>query len=116
MNRPDESIYLRHILDAIERIGRFLQGIDQTAFDNNDLVQSAVIYQIQIVGEAARYLSPDLRRRYPAIPWQDIVGMRSKLVHDYFGINREAIWLTATRDIPTLVKDIQQILAELENL
>lgn len=42
--------------------------------------------------------------------------MRSKLVHDYFGINREAIWLTATRDIPTLVKDIQQILAELENL
>lgn len=77
---------------------------------------SAVIYQIQIVGEAARYLSPDLRRRYPAIPWQDIVGMRSKLVHDYFGINREAIWLTATRDIPTLVKDIQQILAELENL
>jgi len=114
MNYPDDTIYLRHILDATGRVSRFLQGIDQDTFNRDELVQSAVNYQIQIVGEAVRHLSQDLRGRYPTIPWQDIAGMRSKLVHDYFGVSVRAVWISATRDLPILASEVQRILAQIE--
>lgn len=109
--KRDEALYLRHILDAIARVEEYLQGLEEPAFSRNTLVQDGVIRQIEIIGEATRRLSTALRDRYPGIPWQDIAGMRDKLVHDYFGVDMEKVWLTAKDDLPTLKTEVQRILA-----
>ena len=114
--RRDDSVYLRHILDAIAKVEVYLGGQDEMAFSQNTLLQDGVIRQIEIIGEATKRLSQQLRAKYGRIPWQDIAGMRDKLVHDYFGVDIGQVWLTATEDLPLLKVEVEKILAELEEL
>lgn len=109
----DDSVYLRHILDAISRIEEYLQGVDEEAFHLRHLVQDGVIRQLEIIGEATKRLSNAVRADYTYIPWQDIAGMRDKLIHDYFGVDLEAVWLTAKDDIPVLKAAVSRILSDM---
>lgn len=106
----DDTIYLRHILDAINTIEEYLQGVDEEKFEATRLLQDGTIRQIEIIGEAVRHVSKDLRRAYPEIPWQDVAGMRDKLIHDYFGVDLEKVWDTTKEDLPMLRERVSQIL------
>ena len=108
--KRDESVYLQHILDAIRKIETYLRGVDEANFAEQTLVQDGVIRQIEIIGEAARHLSDELRAQNAHVPWQDIAGMRDKLIHGYFGVDIDKVWLTATQDIPTLKIQVMRIL------
>jgi uncharacterized protein with HEPN domain len=108
----DDSVYLRHILDAINTVEEYLQGVDEERFKATRLLQDGAIRQIEIVGEAVRHMSSDIRRTYPEIPWQDIAGMRDKLIHDYFGVDIEKVWDTTQEDLPVLKEKVIQILKE----
>ena len=105
----DDSVYLQHIIDAIQRIQEYTTGIDYEAFGASTLVQDGVIRQIEIIGEAARRVSPKLQEKNQHIPWKDIVGMRNKLIHDYFGVDIDAVWDTVQKDIPVLQTAISKI-------
>ena len=108
----DDSVYLRHILDAISRIEEYSHGIDEEMFYQHHLVQDGVIRQLEIIGEASKRLSREVRAMCPNVPWQDIAGMRDKLIHDYFGVDLDAVWLTARDDVPALKAEVSTMLEE----
>jgi uncharacterized protein with HEPN domain len=112
--KTDQSAFLNHILDAIMKIEKYIQGIEEETFKKNDLVQDGVIRQIEIIGEAVKRLSDDITNQSPQVPWQDIAGMRDKLIHDYFGVDIDTVWLTVQKDIPEFKKEIIGIIQRLE--
>jgi uncharacterized protein with HEPN domain len=97
-----EAQYLADIVEAADAIARFLSGVDRNAFLQDELRQSAVIQKIGVIGEAAGKTSPDLRGRYPEVDWPRIVGMRNLLVHGYFSVKLDIVWLTAIQSVPDL--------------
>jgi Uncharacterized conserved protein len=109
----DDSVYLKHIRDAILKIEGYTKRVSASSFQKNTLIQDAVIRQIEIIGEATKRISEQTRIEYQDIPWDDIAGMRDKLIHDYFGVDIEKVWLTVLKDIPTLKKQISRILKNL---
>jgi uncharacterized protein with HEPN domain len=96
--------------EAIERIFRYTRA-GREEFDGNELVQTWVVHHLEIIGEAARVVPDDLRQSRPEIPWKQIVAMRHILVHQYFGIDKDAVWSVVERDLPALQN---QLLAALE--
>ena len=109
----DDRVYLQHIRDAAERIRGYVSGLDEAGFKKNELVQDGVIRQIEIMGEATKRLSAKTKELQPDIPWRDIAGMRDKLLHDYFGVDIERVWLTVTDDLPELASKITALLSRL---
>lgn len=92
------------------RIETYIQGHNEDTFYAQEMAQDAVIRQLEIIGEAVKRLSDDLRDAHALIPWQDIAGMRDRLAHDYMGVNLGEVWLTAKCDIPTLKAEVMRIL------
>jgi uncharacterized protein with HEPN domain len=90
-----------------------LRVIGRDEFFKSTLVQSAVIRQLEVIGEAVKNLSGALRRKRKDIPWSDIAGLRDKLIHGYFGVDLELVWGIAMENIPQLKSQINEILAEM---
>ncbi len=111
--KRDDSVYLQHVLDAISKIELYLQGVEESGFQQQSMVQDAVIRQLEIIGEAIKNLTSDLRDQYPQVPWKGWVGMRDKLSHQYFGVDLQKVWDTATLDLANLKPEIRQIVQTL---
>ncbi|MEW6658623.1 MAG: DUF86 domain-containing protein [Thermodesulfobacteriota bacterium] len=104
-----DDAYLLDMLLAARRIQKYAQGYDFKRFEDNELLKDAVMRRIQIIGEAARKVSTEFKEVHPEIPWSDIIGMRHRLVHDYFQIITEKVWETVVKDIPALISQIEPL-------
>jgi len=98
----DDSIYIDHILNSINRILDYISGKDREAFESDLVTQDAVVRQLEIIGEATKRVSNELRSMHPDIPWSDMAGMRDVLIHDYLDVDLGVVWKTASEDIPDL--------------
>jgi uncharacterized protein with HEPN domain len=105
----DDRHRLVVILDAIDRVYRHTGG-GREAFERDELVQVWVLRHLQLIGEAARRLSQEIRTQYPEIPWVAIVAMRNFLVHDYFAVSLEIVWQVVERDLPALRSQVEAVL------
>jgi uncharacterized protein with HEPN domain len=105
----DDRERLLDILEAIERTEKHAQR-GRSVFEKDELVQIWILHHLQIIGEAARSLDPDVRDRFPEIPWPKIIGMRHILVHHYFEIDTELVWSVVERDLPVLKQQIRDLL------
>src|SRR6476620_7168359 len=111
--KRDDTVYLQHVADAITKIETYLTGIDELTFRAQSLIQDGVIRQLEIIGEAVKRISPTSRSLAAQIPWSAIAGMRDKLIHDYFGVNLDQVWLTVTTDLPELKTAVATVLLAL---
>ena len=111
--KKDDTVYLRHIIDAFLQIERYTNGVTYEEFLSNSLLQDAVIRQLEVMGEAARNLSADLQNEYPAIPWRQMISLRNRMIHAYFNVNLQIIWEIIQGDIPNLKQDMMRVLETL---
>lgn len=105
----DDVAYIEHILDCIRKIKEFSEGLSFKEFFVNELVQDAVIRNIEVIGEASKKISTNTKQVYFDVPWKEIAGMRDKLIHDYLGVDFEVVWRTIKEDIPMLERQIKKI-------
>jgi len=110
----DPRLYLDDIIEAIDVIADYMAGISRDEFFGTRLIQDAVIRRIEIIGEAARQLPAELTDRYPGIPWADIVGMRNRVIHGYYGVVLDRVWNTVEPDLPVLRAEIVELQRQLE--
>jgi uncharacterized protein with HEPN domain len=108
--RRDE-LYLLDIVQAADAIQRFVAGVPRERFLGDDMLRSAVLHKLTIIGEAAARLSADFRQRHAGIEWSDIVGFRNIAVHAYFAVDWAIVWVSATQEVPVLSGQVRDILA-----
>lgn len=105
-----EELYLRDIPEAAGHIADFIAGLDFALFRESELIRSAVVHKLAVIGEAAARISGEMRARYPDIPWPKIVAFRNILVHAYFGIDWAEVCLAASKQVPGLRDEVDSIL------
>ncbi len=113
--RKDDEIRIRHMLDAAHEAILFAKGRARQDLDEDRMLVLALIKAIEIVGEAACQVSDTTRRQTPDIPWEDIIGMRHRLVHAYFDINLDILWRTVQDDIFSLIALLGPLLTETDS-
>ncbi len=112
MSKRESALYLFDILSSINKIEKYTKGFSFDEFKNNSEKIDAVVRNIEILGEAARNVPKETTDKYPEIPWGKMVGIRNKVLHEYFGVDEEILWKTIQEDLPML-KDQMQNLHEL---
>ncbi len=106
----DPQVFLKHILDSIEIVEEYTKSLSKEEFLKSQEKQDAVTRRLEIIGEAVRNLTEDFRQQYPDVVWREIVGMRDKLIHEYFGIDLDLVWEVTQKDLPQLKKQINLLL------
>jgi uncharacterized protein with HEPN domain len=108
----DDLVYLMHIRDSLHEVRQFIEGESYESFLENRMAQNAVMRSFEVVGEAARRVSPEFREAHPHVPWRLMGDFRNKLIHDYFGLDLDVIWKTATEDAPRLLAQIEGLVKD----
>lgn len=103
---PDDDVRLRHIRDAAATAARFVQDKSRASLDDDEMLVLALTKLVEIIGEAAKQVTAPTRAENPAVPWSSAARMRDRLVHHYFDIDLEVLWVTVTADLPSLLDSL----------
>lgn len=112
MSSRDWLFRVNDILEAIEKIERYLKKTSLSEFKKNDLISDAIIRNFEIIGEASKNVPVAIRKKYSNIPWSQMNGMRNVLIHEYFGVDLETVWHTAKHHLPPLREQLVLLIKE----
>ncbi|MGB5107229.1 MAG: DUF86 domain-containing protein [Candidatus Zixiibacteriota bacterium] len=110
MSKADELIRIKHMLDAANQILRFTKDLDEKRFAADEAISLAVTRLLEIIGEASRYISAETRSKYPDVPWQQLGGIRNRLIHAYINVDLAIVWNICQDALPRLIADLQKII------
>jgi len=114
MSERDDFVFIGHILESIKAIEEFSKNLNKKELHLNRLKQSAIVREIEIIGEASKNISKEFKEKYNKICWKDIMGTRDIMIHQYFGVDLNIVWNIITKDIFTLKNQILKIKKDLE--
>ncbi len=110
MKKKDRSeLYLKDLMDSMDQVMTYVDGMTFNEFEKDKMRIDAVLRNIQIIGEAARNISEEIKEKYPDIPWRRMIGLRNIVVHAYFGVDLEMIWRISTVNIPETQPQLEMI-------
>lgn len=112
MAHDDDSAYVGHMLDMTRKAVQAIEVNSRAEYDKDDILRLGLTHIVQVIGEAARKVSPGFQRDHPEIPWRKIVGMRHRIVHDYMRVDEDILWQVVTKDLPALLPLLEQILPD----
>jgi uncharacterized protein with HEPN domain len=107
--KRDTNLFIEDIKESIKNLEEFTKGLDKDKFSKDSLRQSAIMRQLEIIGEAVKNIPDPFRKRFPKIPWKDIAGFRDVLSHAYFGVSLERVWNLIEIDLPVLKKELDEV-------
>lgn len=111
----DASAYIEHILENIKDIEEFSKNLTKNEFLKDKLRQKAIIRSIEVIGEAVKNISDNIKNKHKEIEWRKIAGTRDRIIHHYFGVELDIVWEIIKKDLPNLKKQINKIKEELDN-
>ena len=111
--KKDPKIFLKHILESIEKIEKNIKNMSEDKFFDSTTIQDAVVRRLEIIGEAVKNLPNSFKNKHPKISWKKIAGTRDVLIHEYFGVDLNLVWKITNKNIPKLKKQILELLESL---
>jgi uncharacterized protein with HEPN domain len=111
---PRDLVYVGHMLDMARKAAAKVQDLPRHTYDADENLRLALIHLVQVIGEAARQVSREFTTSHPDIPWENIIGMRHKVVHDYLGVDEDIVWQVVTADLPPLVTALERLVRPAE--
>jgi len=109
--RRDDSIRFRHMLDAAKEVMSFAKNKTRRDLDNDRMLTLSLVKSIEIIGEAASKVTDETKKRFPEIPWTNMIAMRNRLIHAYFDIDLDVLWGTIVDDLPPFIEDLEKIIS-----
>jgi uncharacterized protein with HEPN domain len=108
------SLYIKDILQNMQDAEEFVRGFSYEQFTGDKRTFNAVVRSLEVIGEAAKNIPDEICREYPSVPWKEMAGMRDKVIHFYFGVNKEAVWIAVKERVPAVRPMVEKIMQKLE--
>ncbi len=109
MSKREPKLYIENIFHSIQKIEDYTKNMLFVDFEEDEKTMDAVVRNLEIIGEAAKYISQDFGNEFSKIPWKEMISMRNKVSHEYFGVDSEILWETITNDLPVLKEKLKKL-------
>lgn len=106
---PKDEVRIRHMLDAARKAIAFCRGKSRAHLDSDEMLKLALVRLIEVIGEAARAISPETQALAPEVPWRQITGTRDRLIHGYADVDPDIVWSIVTEDLPAMVASLEKL-------